>query len=655
MHYLVDSKIITGYISDNLFFLIYSLVGAGAAGSVLANRLSEDDVSVLLLEAGEEETNKPMYDIPWNAPAAQGTEADWKYSTVPQKYSHFSTKNNVSLWPRGRGLGGSTLLNGLVYIRGSRYDYDLWEQNGCNGWGYNDVLPYFLKSENMRTTTGIDKEYHSKKGPLSVTDVTMTEVADKFFDAAEELGYKVLDCNGNKGDNEGFCRMQATIGDGMRWSAFRAFLLPVIKRPNLHISVRSHVTKVLFEGKRAVGVEAIKDGRKTILKATKEVILSAGSVGSPQILMLSGIGPKQHLKDLKSVLLLLQIPLVVDLPVGEILKDHMMYFTKASIAEPISFTQQKVHTTWNWLKYHLFRSGTIYDSAKIDLQKYNVFYQSKHCRTDQLYTTKRTATSEKTMQGFDRKPDRKFLILFSYKTSPFDKIQNPLVLILAVKVADVLGTSVSFITDLSCKGPLVNNAALEANGFLRFNKKEKYPDIQLIMVNSLAEHGEAYDHFNFKHEIEKELFSSIHNTSVTPEGFSVAIFLLHGINAVRELLNTKALKSIGTEFWNKPFSGCAREKFDSNDYWKCMVRHLAGTVYHPTATCKMGNEHDKEAVVDTKLRVKGTDGLRVVDASIMPELVSGNTMAPTYMIAEKASDIIRGINTVEKFKRRQFQ
>lgn len=240
-------------------------------------------------------------------------------------------------------------------------------------------------------------------------------------------------------------------------------------------------------------------------------------------------------------------------------------------------------------------------------------------------------------------------------------------------------------------GPLVNNAALEANGFLRFNKKEKYPDIQLIMVNSLAEHGEAYDHFNFKPEIEKELFSSIHNTSVTPEGFSVAIFLLHGksrgslklkskdpfdypiidpnyladpddvqtfvkgINAVRELLNTKALKSIGTEFWNKPFSGCARKKFDSNDYWKCMVRHLAGTVYHPTATCKMGNEHDKEAVVDTKLRVKGTDGLRVVDASIMPELVSGNTMAPTYMIAEKASDIIRGINTVEKFKRRQFQ
>lgn len=567
----------------------YIIVGAGAAGSVLANRLSEDDVSVLLLEAGEEETNKPMYDIPWNAPAAQGTEADWKYSTVPQKYSHFSTKNNVSLWPRGRGLGGSTLLNGLVYIRGSRYDYDLWEQNGCNGWGYDDVLPYFLKSENMRTTTGIDKEYHSKKGPMSVTDVTMTEVADKFFDAAEELGYKVLDCNGNKGDNEGFCKMQATIGDGMRWSAFRAFLLPVIKRPNLHISVRSHVTKVLFEGKRAVGVEVIKDGRKTILKATKEVILSAGSVGSPQILMLSGIGPKQHLKDLK-------IPLVVDLPVGEILKDHMMYFTKASIAKPISFTQQKVHTTWNWLKYHLFRSG-----------------------------------------------------------------------------------------------PLVNNAALEANGFLRFNKKEKYPDIQLIMVNSLAEHGEAYDHFNFKPEIEKELFSSIHNTSVTPEGFSVAIFLLHGksrgslklkskdpfdypiidpnyladpddvqtfvkgINAVRELLNTKALKSIGTEFWNKPFSGCAREKFDSNDYWKCMVRHLAGTVYHPTATCKMGNEHDKEAVVDTKLRVKGTDGLRVVDASIMPELVSGNTMAPTYMIAEKASDIIRGINTVEKFKRRQFQ
>ncbi|XP_060085092.1 glucose dehydrogenase [FAD, quinone]-like [Ylistrum balloti] len=222
----------------------YVIVGGGASGLVLANRLSEDaDVTVLVLEAGNSESDKPIYDIPYNAPKAQMTEADWIYRTVPQKHAHMGMKERVGIWPQGKGLGGSTLLNGLVYIRGSRHDYDTWAANGCDGWSYDEVLPYFLKSEDMRETDGFDADYHARGGPIAISDATKSELAEVYFKAAKEIGFKVHDCNGNDGIQDGFCRVQAIIGGGQRCTAARGFLHPVLGRSNLHVAIQSHVTK----------------------------------------------------------------------------------------------------------------------------------------------------------------------------------------------------------------------------------------------------------------------------------------------------------------------------------------------------------------------------------------------------------------------------
>ncbi|XP_021359238.1 glucose dehydrogenase [FAD, quinone]-like [Mizuhopecten yessoensis] len=562
----------------------YIIVGGGAAGLVLANRLSEDaDVTVLVLEAGKSESDKPIYDVPYNAPKAQMTEADWIYRTVPQKHAQWGMKNNVGIWPQGKGLGGSTLLNGLVYIRGSRHDYDTWAANGCEGWSYDEILPYFLKTEDMRETDGFDEEYHSRGGPIAISDTTKSEIADVYFEAAKEIGFKVHDCNGNDGIQDGFCRVQAIIGEGQRCTAARGFLHPVLGRDNLHVAIESHVTKVVIENKRAVGVEFIQQGRKKHAAAKREVILTAGTVGSAQLLLLSGVGPKDHLTELG-------IPVVADLPVGSTLRDHMMFFVKADIDKPISYTSAKVFTPLNWLKYYFFGTGL-----------------------------------------------------------------------------------------------LTSNAAIESQAFVRTDpdSQAKSPDIQLTLFSTLEEHGDSFDHFNYKDEINEALFRSIHGTEVMPEGYSIDVVLIQpkskgslrlvsrdpfdyplldpnylsdaediktfirGIRYAQKMMKTDALKNLGTKFREIDIPGCREKTPDSDEQWECFVRHLATTIYHPASTCKMGALSDPTAVVDPQLRVKGISGLRVADCSVMPNLTSGNTMAPTFMIAEKAADLIRGITGIK--------
>ncbi|KAK3583881.1 hypothetical protein CHS0354_033654 [Potamilus streckersoni] len=262
---------------------------------------------------------------------------------------------------------------------------------------------------------------------MIITDTTFSEIADAFLAGGEELGYTVQDCNGNHGENEVWCRMHSIVGNGMRWTTARGYLYPIRDRKNLHITVKSHVTKVIIEEKTAVGVDFIREGRKERVKALREVILAAGSVGSPQILLLSGIGPKEYLEKL-------HIPVVADLPVGENLIDHVMFFVKADISKPVSYTPDKVNTTFNQLMYHFFGTGS-----------------------------------------------------------------------------------------------LTSNAADEANAFLKTNpgSKDKRPDIQFILVSTLAEHGDAVDHFNYRDEVNKELFGEILSSKGAPEGFSVAIALLH--------------------------------------------------------------------------------------------------------------------------------
>ncbi|XP_052687911.1 L-sorbose 1-dehydrogenase-like [Crassostrea angulata] len=352
LHYYLlkeDNIHITTQLNETYDFVI---VGAGSAGCVLANRLTENgQFSVLLLEAGGNDMGNYIYDIPGYTDKAVRTHADWGYHTEPQKHAYKAYKKEISFWPRGRTLGGTSTINSLVYHRGGRGDYDKWAELGAKGWDYDSVLPYFLKSESFQSPSFRDSKYHNTNGPLKITETAFTRVADIFLNGGKELGYKIHDCNGNDGDQEGFCRLQTFTGDGLRSSTARSFLIPASKRENLHISINSHATKIHFEGKSATGVSFVRGGLKFTVNARKEVIISSGAVGSPQLLMLSGVGPKKDMDKLK-------IPLVADLPVGKNLQDHMMFPAMIHVNESISGSDW-VYGFWSQLKYSLFRSGPL--------------------------------------------------------------------------------------------------------------------------------------------------------------------------------------------------------------------------------------------------------------------------------------------------------
>ena len=335
----------------------YIVVGAGSAGAVLAARLSEDEgKSVLVIEAGNEDTNILPH-VPFMGALYQNTSLDWSYYTEPQTHSSFASLygQNRSFWPRGKVLGGSSILNAMAYVRGNKADYDEWAENGCFGWGYDDVLPYFLKSEDILIPGISNTKFHHKGGPLAVSYANQTRIPHIFAEAGKELGYKEVDYNGE--EQEGFSTLQSTIRGGVRSSTSREFLHPAMKRTNLHVAVNTHATKVLIDdNKRAVGVEFIRVGTIGTVKAKKEVILSAGSINSPQILMLSGIGPRKHLESLN-------IPVVSDLPVGQNLQDHLMLWIGSEINTTDSISMHPLSILTELVKYFLIGQGAVSSSS----------------------------------------------------------------------------------------------------------------------------------------------------------------------------------------------------------------------------------------------------------------------------------------------------
>jgi choline dehydrogenase len=522
----------------------YIIAGAGSAGCVLANRLSADaSKRVLLLEAG----GRDWY--PWiHVPVGyfktlHNPLTDWSYKTEPDP-----GLNNRSIdWPRGKTLGGSSSINGLLYIRGQREDYDHWRQLGNTGWSYEDVLPYFIKSEDQQN--GADA-FHGSGGGLAVQNMrAKRDICEALINAAEELGLpRNEDFNGAEQEGAGY--FQQTARNGFRCSTARGFLNPAKNRQNLDIVTHALVEKVLLDGSKATGIAISVKGapRQYGLKPGGEVILSAGAIGSPQILQLSGIGPGGLLQGLN-------IPVVKDLAgVGANLQDHLQIRTVYEVNVPT--LNREINNIFRrmliGMQYVLNRTGPMSMGAS----QVCIFARSR----PDLET-----------------PD----IQYHFQPLSADKP--------GMEMHPFPGVTLS-----------VCQLRPESKGRIEITSLDPkaYPAIHPNYLATKTDQQTAIDSLKF----------------------------------TRRLVQTDAMKKfVVREHLPGPEVKTDEQLLDS-------ARNIAQTIYHPTSTCKMGP--DETSVVDERLRVHGIQGLRIADASIMPTLVSGNTNAPTIMIAEKASDMI---------------
>jgi choline dehydrogenase-like flavoprotein len=528
----------------------YIVVGGGSAGCVLAARLSEDrSVSVALLEVGGS-NDGVLNRVPTGAAVhiISRNACNWAFSTVPQP--GFAGRRGYQ--PRGRGLGGSSAINAMVYLRGQREDYDDWVADGAHGWGWNDVLPYFRRSENNERP-GLNGACHGRGGPLNVADLRSPHpFAAIFIEAAQQAGLPRNDDFAGE-TQEGVGWYQVTQKNGERWSVARAYLDPARGRPNLTIETGAFATQVLFDGRRAVGVRYTQGGQVRELRARREVLLAAGALQSPQLLLVSGIGPGTHLQQLG-------IPTVADLPVGENLQDH----------------------------------PDIIINRRVD-------------NTDLLGLS--PAGAWKLMRGIgDWRRER--------------------------------------------RGVLTSNFA-EAGAFVRTLPDQARPDLQLHFVIGMVDNHNRTLHWGHG--------MSCHSCPLRPKSRGVLRlasrdmhdaplidprFLSHEDDLETLVRGFKLVRRIFAQPAFAPFDGANPERelyhadVRTDDEIRAAIRAHADTIYHPVGTCRMGS--DDRAVVDPQLRVRGIEGLRVIDASVMPTLVSGNTNAPVVMIAERASDLIRG-------------
>lgn len=520
----------------------YVIIGAGSAGCVLANRLSVDPrVKVLLLEAGGPDTRREVH-IPAAWVKTLKTEVDWEYYTEPQDH----VNGRRMLWPRGKTLGGSSAINAMIYIRGNRWDYDHWAELGNEGWSWDEVLPYFKKMEN--NARGAD-DYHGVGGPWNITDAGFVNPMTRAFeDAAVNRGIlRTADFNGPMQIGVGF--YQVNQKNGARHSAADAYLKPILDRPNLTVVTHAHATKIVFEGKRAVGVAYQENGMPREARAEREVLLSGGAINSPQLLMLSGIGAADELRALG-------LDVVMDLPgVGQNLQDHLIGGVLYHALKPISLANAlKPH---NLIQYLLFRRGMLLSNVA----EGGAFIQ------------------------LEPNPSAPYLPDVQYHFGPaffVDQGQTP-----------IEGHGFAL-------GALVLRP--KSRGWIKLRSADPLAP-PIIQPNYLSD-------------------SEGHDLRLT----------LKGMRLAREILQAYPFDRYrGAEF-------LPGAHVQNDEDMAAYLRERAETLYHPVGTAKMG--HDPLAVVDESLKVHGVEGLRVVDASVMPVICSGNTNAPTMMIAEKAADMV---------------
>ncbi|MEE4349741.1 MAG: choline dehydrogenase [Pacificimonas sp.] len=530
----------------------YIIVGAGSAGCVLANRLTEDpDTRVLLLEAGGRDTS-PMIHIPVGyASTLKDPKVNWLYETEEDPGSGGRTH----VWPRGKVLGGSSSINGLLYIRGQKQDYDGWGQLGLRGWTWDDVHPYFVRSQHQERE-GLDG--HGSGGPLNVSDVTETHpVSDAVVEAGVQAGIPRND-DLNSGDQEGITYYQLTVKDGRRCSAAVAYLNPAKGRKNLTIATNAQATRVIIRDGRAIGIEYSQKGELKTARADGEVILSGGAINSPQLLELSGIGQPEVLKAQG-------IGVVQALPgVGENLQDHYVVGTQFRLkpgTPSVNAQTRGLSLIKEAVKYFATKKGLLTLSAA------------------------HIAAFIRTRPGLEA-PDVQYHILPA--TVDTQK--------------------------------LAESASMEL---------EKEPGLTIAPCQLRPES---------RGSVHIKSGDPLAHPAIRPNYLADPLdqeTIVAGLRWARKIAEQDALKPyVAHETVPGPEVETDAELLE-------YARENGATIYHPVGTCKMGVESDPNAVVDDRLRVRGITGLRVVDASVMPKLVSGNTNAPTIMIAEKASDMIR--------------
>ncbi len=529
----------------------YIIIGAGSAGCVLANRLSKNPAHrVLVLEAGGPDTNINIH-IPGAYTKLHKCKENWGFWTEPQE----NVLNRKIYLPRGKTLGGSSSVNAMAYVRGNRADYDAWAELGNKGWSYDEILPYFMRSENHKQADELDEGYHGKDGELHVTVPVRfrTPVLDAFIESCAAVGIPPnKDYNGTH--QEGAGAVQCTIKDGKRCSGAVAFLKPVLKRPNLTAITRAHVSKIIFEGKKAIGVEYIKGSKKQLVYTNKEIILSAGAFQSPQLLMLSGIGDRAALKS-HGIECLHELK-----GVGQNLQDHLFCpigcetNTQIGLNHYIPILKQ-LKAAWD---YFVNKKGAFMVSPLEGLAFFDIYQQGAPANFQLHFSP--------MWLGKDYNYDL-------YDTNTYPKVDGFTIL------------------------PTLLQPKSRGYVTLRSSNPKAAPVIQ---PNFLTE----------KEDLDQ---------------------LVHGVKLVMKILEQTALQR-HIKSYGAPADRQSEAAFIQH------IKETVETVYHPVGTCKMGN--DDMAVVDAELRVHGLQNLRVVDASIMPKIVSGNTNAPVFMIAEKASDMV---------------